>query len=148
MTLYYKMCRGWQNCCRRGKNQSWPSVSFESVDSECWFLNNAIFYAFIMWLTAEKHVFISDSYLKTTSYALYRQSFVEKFRRQSARPKAVEDAVFMVGPAGPTTNTARLSPRYKGKTRGCHCSHRAPDDGRENGRENARNMLSYIQTSG
>jgi hypothetical protein len=26
-------------------------------------------------------------------------------------------------PAGPTTNTARLSPRYEGKTRGCHCSH-------------------------
>jgi hypothetical protein len=40
--------------------------------------------------------------------------------------------------AGPTMNTARLSPRYKGKTRGCHCSHWAPDDGREN----ARNMLS------
>jgi len=44
--------------------------------------------------------------------------------------------VFVVGPAGPTTNTARLSPRYKDKTRGCHCSHWAPDDGREN----ARNM--------
>jgi hypothetical protein len=25
-------------------------------------------------------------------------------------------------PAG-TTNTARLSPRYEGKTRGCHCNH-------------------------
>ena len=52
----------------------------------------------------------------------------------------------------PTTNTARLSPRYEGKTRGCHCSHWAPDDGRENapddGRENARNMLSCKQTSG
>jgi hypothetical protein len=34
-------------------------------------------------------------------------------------------------PAGPTTNTAQLSPRYEGKTRGCHCSHQAPDDGRE-----------------
>jgi hypothetical protein len=34
-------------------------------------------------------------------------------------------AVFVVGPVitGPTTNTARLSPRYKGKTRGCHSSH-------------------------
>jgi hypothetical protein len=40
--------------------------------------------------------------------------------------------------AGPTTNTARLSPRYEGKPRGCHSSHWAPDDGREN----ARNMLS------
>jgi hypothetical protein len=46
--------------------------------------------------------------------------------------------------AGPTTNTARLSPRYVGKTRGCHCSHWAPDDGREN----ARSMLSCKQTSG
>jgi hypothetical protein len=26
-------------------------------------------------------------------------------------------------PAGPTTNTAQLSPRYEGKTRGYHCSH-------------------------
>jgi len=33
--------------------------------------------------------------------------------------------------------TAQLSPRYEGKTRGCHCSHWAPDDGREN----ARNTL-------
>jgi hypothetical protein len=50
----------------------------------------------------------------------------------------------VVGPADPTTNTARLSPQYEGKTRGCHCSHWAPDDGREN----ARNMLSCKQTSG
>ena len=46
-------------------------------------------------------------------------------------------------PASPTTKTARLSPWYEGKTRGCHWS-RAPDDGREN----ARNMLSCKQTSG
>jgi len=38
---------------------------------------------------------------------------------------------------GPTTNTAQLSPRHEGKTRGCYCSHWVPDDGREN----ARNML-------
>ena len=25
--------------------------------------------------------------------------------------------------SGPTTNTAQLSPRYEGKTRGCYCSH-------------------------
>jgi hypothetical protein len=47
-------------------------------------------------------------------------------------------AVFVVGPAGPTTNTAPLSPRNEAKTRGCHCSHWAPD----NGWENVRNMLS------
>jgi hypothetical protein len=41
-------------------------------------------------------------------------------------------------PAGLTTNTTRLSPRYGGKTRGCHCSHWAPNYERED----ARNMLS------
>ena len=46
-------------------------------------------------------------------------------------------AVFVVGPAGPTTNTARQSLRYEGKTRGCHSSHWADDR-----RENARNMWS------
>jgi hypothetical protein len=55
-----------------------------------------------------------------------------------------ELAVFVVGPAGPTTNTSQLSPRYEGKTRGCHCSQWAPGDGREN----ARNILSCKQTSG
>jgi hypothetical protein len=51
LTLYYYMCRSWQDCCRREENRSWQSVSVESVDSECWFLNNATFYAFIMRLT-------------------------------------------------------------------------------------------------
>jgi hypothetical protein len=31
MTLYYCMCRSWQDCCRRRENRSWPSVSVESV---------------------------------------------------------------------------------------------------------------------
>ena len=65
MTLYYYMCTSWQDCCRRGENRSWPSVSVESVDSESWFLNNAIFSAFIMQLTVEERVFILESYLKT-----------------------------------------------------------------------------------
>jgi hypothetical protein len=43
MTLYYYMCRSWQDCCRKGENRSWPSVSVESVESECWCLNNAFF---------------------------------------------------------------------------------------------------------
>jgi hypothetical protein len=30
-----------------------------------------------------------------------------------------------------TTNTARLSPQHEGKTKGCYCSHWAPDDGWE-----------------
>ena len=48
-------------------------------------------------------------------------------------------AVFVVGPVinVPTTNKARLSQRYDGKTGGRHCSHLAPDDGRKN----AWNML-------
>jgi hypothetical protein len=31
--------------------------------------------------------------------------------------------LFVNGPAGLTTNTARLSPRQEDKTRGCHCNH-------------------------
>jgi hypothetical protein len=40
-------------------------------------------------------------------------------------------SVFVVRPAAPTTKTARLSTRYESKTRNCHCTHWAPDDGRE-----------------
>jgi hypothetical protein len=78
MTLYYYMYRSWQDCCRKGENRSWLSVSVESVDSERWCLNNANFYAFIMRLTVEERVFIFESYLKTMSYAHSRQSFFEK----------------------------------------------------------------------
>jgi hypothetical protein len=56
------------------------AISVESVDSECWCLNNASFYAFIMWLTVEERVFTLKSYLKTMYYAHCRQSFFEKFR--------------------------------------------------------------------
>jgi hypothetical protein len=83
MTLYYYTCRSWQDCCRRGENRSWPSVSVEAVDSECWCLNSAIFYAFIMRLTVEERVFILESYLKTLSYTYCRQSFFKKFGRQA-----------------------------------------------------------------
>ena len=68
MILYCYMCRSWQDFCRRGENRSWPSVSVESADSECWCLNNVIVYAFIMRLTVEERVFILESYLKTMSY--------------------------------------------------------------------------------
>jgi len=80
MTLYYYMCKSWQDSCRRGENRSWPSVSVESVDSECWCLNNAIFYAFIMRLTVEERVFILESYFKKMSYAHCKKSPFEKFR--------------------------------------------------------------------
>ena len=69
--------------------RSWPSVSVESVDSECWFLNNAIFYAFIMRLTVEERVFILVSYLKTMSYVCCRQSLFEKFGRQAPVKRAI-----------------------------------------------------------
>jgi hypothetical protein len=35
-----------------------------------------------MQLTVEERVFILESYLKTMSYAHWRQSIIEKFRRQ------------------------------------------------------------------
>ena len=89
MTLYYYMCRSWQDCYRRGENRSWTSVSVESVDSEWWCLNTAIFYAFIMWLTVEEHVFILESYLKTMSYVHCRQSFFEKSGRQAPVKSAI-----------------------------------------------------------
>jgi hypothetical protein len=89
MTLYYYMCRNWQDRCRRGEDRSWPSVSVESVESEGWCLNNTIFDAFIMRLTVEERVFILESYLKTMSYAHRRQSFFEKSRRQAPVKSAI-----------------------------------------------------------
>ena len=65
MTLYYYMYRSWKDCCRRGENRSWPSVSVESVDSEYWCLNNAIVYAFIMRLKVEERVLRSTFKLNT-----------------------------------------------------------------------------------
>ena len=79
----------WQDCCRRAENRSWPSVPVESVDSECWCLNNAIFYAFIMRLTVEERVFILESYLKTMSYVHCRQSSFKKFGRQAPVKRAI-----------------------------------------------------------
>jgi hypothetical protein len=86
---YYSMCMSWQDCCRRGENRSWSSVSVESVDSEYWCLNNAMFYAFIMRLTVEELAFILESYLKTMSFAHCRQSIFEKFRRQAPVESAI-----------------------------------------------------------
>ena len=65
MALYYYMYRSWQDCCRRGENRSWPSVSVESVYSEYWCLNNAIVYAFIMRLTVEERALRSTFKLST-----------------------------------------------------------------------------------
>ena len=89
ITLFYYMCRSWQDCCMRGENRTWSSVSVESVESECWCLSNAMFYAFIMRLTEEDRVFILESYLKTMSYAYCRQRFFEKFLSQASAKSAI-----------------------------------------------------------
>ena len=90
MTLYYCTCWSWLDCCRRERNRSWPSVSVESVDSECWCLNNAIFNVFVMRLTVEERVFILESYFKMMSYVHCRQSFFfEKFGRQAPVKSAI-----------------------------------------------------------
>jgi len=98
MTLYCYMCRSWQDCCRRGENRSWPSVSVESVDSECCCLNNVISYAFIMRLTVEECVFILESYSKTMSYAHCRQSLFERKQApvKSAIAKTIKNSVKQV----------------------------------------------------
>jgi hypothetical protein len=43
-----------------------------------------------MRLTVEERVFNLESYLKTMSYAHYRQSFFEKFRRQAPVKSSIE----------------------------------------------------------
>ena len=73
MTLYYYMYRSWQDCCRRGENRSWPSVSVEPVDSEYWCLNIAIVYAFIMRLTVEERV-LPSTFKLNTLYFLNKKS--------------------------------------------------------------------------
>jgi len=88
MTLYY-VCRSWQDCCRRGENRSWPSISVESVDSECWCLNNAIFLRFHNAVNSGRTSIYLESYLKTMSYAHCRQSCFEKFRRQAPVKSAI-----------------------------------------------------------
>jgi hypothetical protein len=64
MTLYYYMCSSWQDCCRRGENRSWPSVSVESVDSECWCLDRTILWGLIVWLPVEERVFFFGKLFK------------------------------------------------------------------------------------
>jgi hypothetical protein len=49
-------------------------------------------------------------------------------------------AVFVVGPTGPTTNTALLQPSSDGKPEAAPAVVVAPDDGHED----ARNIFNYI----
>ena len=77
------MYRSWQDCCRRGENRSWPSVSVESVDSEYWYLNNVIVYAFIMRLTVEERVLRSTFKLNT----LYKKCVGQELTKIEISPK-------------------------------------------------------------
>jgi hypothetical protein len=109
------------------------SFKFYSNKSPTWCNNFSVYYPDVC---LQLHMFRAFYRPSSGSQWLQWQPLVLPSYRGDSR--AVFRAVFVVGPAGPTTNTARLSPRYEGKTRSYHCSHWAPDDGREN----ARNMLS------
>ena len=111
------------------------SFIFNSNKSTTWCNNFSVYYPDVC---LQLNMFRAFSRPSSGAQWLQWQPLVLPSYRGDSR------AVFVVGPTGPTMNTARLSPRYEGKTRGCHCSHWAPDDGREN----ARNMLSCKQTSG
>jgi hypothetical protein len=111
------------------------SFTYNSNKSPTWCNNFSVYYPDVY---LQLNMFRGFSRPSSGAQRLQWQPLVLPSYRGDSR------AVFEVGPAGPTTNTARLSPRYEGKTRGCHCGHWAPDDGREN----ARNMLSCKQTSG
>ena len=111
------------------------SFTFNSNKSPTWYNNFSVYYPDVR---LQLNMFWAFSRPSSGAQWLQWQPLVLPSYRADSR------AEFVVGPAGPTTNTARLSPRYEGKTRGCHCSHWAPDDGREN----AQNMLSCKRTSG
>ena len=111
------------------------SFTFNSNESPTWCSNFSVYYPDVC---LQLNMFRAFSRPSSGAQWLEWQPLVLPFYRGDSR------AVFVVGLAGPTTNTAQLSPRYEGKTGGCHCSHWAPDDGREN----ARNMLSCKQTTG
>jgi hypothetical protein len=111
------------------------SFTFNSNKSPTWSNNFSVYYPDVC---LQLNMFQVFSHPPSGAQWLQWQPLVLPSYRDDSR------AVFVVGPAGLTTNTAQLSSQYKGKTRGCYCSHWAPDGGREN----ARNMLSCKQTSG
>ena len=115
------------------------SLTFNSNKSPTWCNSFSVYYPDVC---LQLNMFRAFSRPSSGAQWLQWQPLVLPSYRGDSR------AVFVVGPAGqptsPTTNTTWLSPWYEGKTRGCHCSHWAPDDGQEN----ARNMFSCKQTSG
>jgi hypothetical protein len=111
--------------------------TFNSNKSPTWCTNFSVYYADVC---LQLNRFRAFSRPSSGPQWLQWQPLVLPSYRGDSR------VTFVFGLAGrpdsPTTNTARLSPRYEGKTIGCHCSHWGPDDGREN----ARNMLSCKQS--
>ena len=105
------------------------SFIFNSNKSRTWCNNFSVYYPDV---SLQLNMFRAFSRPSSGAQWLQWQSLVLPSYRGDSR------VVFVVGPAGPITNTALLSPQYEGKTRGCHCSYWAPDDGRVN----AWNMLS------
>ena len=89
MTLYYYMCRSWQDCCRREGNRSWPSVSVESVDSECRCLNNAIFLRFHDDVNSGRTCIYFGKLFKNDVLRPLQTKFFEKFERQAPVKSAI-----------------------------------------------------------
>jgi len=122
--FYLAISLSYVECCLDCSLNFWHrSFTFNSNKSPTW-CNNFSVYCPDVFL--QHNMF--RTFFRPSSIAqwLQWQPLVLPSYRNDSRP------VFVVGPAGPTTNTVRLSPRYEGKPRGCHCSHWAPDDGREN----------------
>jgi hypothetical protein len=142
INLYLPICHFWLKTPAKDNSETpvasltfWHrSFTFNSNKSPTWCNNFSVYYPDIC---LQFNMFQEFSRPSSGALWLQWQLLVLPLYRGDSR------AAF-IRPVGPTTNTARLSPRYEGKTRGCHCSHWAPDDGREN----ARNMLSCKQTSG
>jgi len=89
----FLMCRSWQDCCRRGENRSWPSVLVESVDSECWCFNNAIFLRFHNAVNSGRMCIYFRKLFKNDVLAHCRQSFLEKFRSQAPVKSVIEKMI-------------------------------------------------------
>jgi len=89
MTLYCYMCIFGKTVAGSGRTGLGHLYQLNQSIAECWCLNNAIFYAFIMRFTVEERVFILESYLQTMSYVHSRQSFFEKFGKQAPVKSAI-----------------------------------------------------------
>jgi hypothetical protein len=81
MTLYYYILQELARLLQeRGEPVLFIRISWISGQWVLVFEQHHFFYAFLMRLTVEAHLFILESYLKTTRYAHCWQSFFEKFR--------------------------------------------------------------------